>query len=105
MITGEERIREHIGQLYGAVTGYEGKPADYQVSRAESLGHELEDVVADFQKLTRRDLPGINEGLKKKKLDSITTLSEEDWQKKKAASSAASGGAGMLAENQARGMD
>jgi hypothetical protein len=52
MITGEERIREHLGQLYGAVTGYDGKPTDYQVARAESLGHELQDVIDDFQKLT-----------------------------------------------------
>ena len=59
MITGEERIRELLGQLYGAVTGYDGKPANYQAARTESLGHELEDVIVDFQKLTQKDLPGI----------------------------------------------
>jgi hypothetical protein len=97
MITGEERIRELLGQLYGAVTGYDGKPTDYQAARTESLGHELEDVVVDFQKLTQKELPGINAGLKKKKLDSITVLAEGDWQKKQAESSVASG-AGMRAE-------
>ena len=35
-ITGEERIRELLGSLYGSVNGYEGRPADYQVARAES---------------------------------------------------------------------
>src|ERR1022692_4832846 len=97
MITGEERIRELIGQLYGAVTGYDGKPTDYQVARTESLGHELEDVIVDFQKLTQKNLPGINAGLKKKKLDAITVLVEGDWQKKKA-ESAVVAGAGMRAE-------
>ena len=58
MVTGEERIREHAGQLYGAVTGYDGKPTDYQVARTESLGHELQDVIDDFQKLTQKELPG-----------------------------------------------
>ena len=69
MITGEERIRELLGQLYGAITGYDGKPTDYQVARTESLGHELQDVIDDFQKLTQKELPGINAGLKKKKLE------------------------------------
>jgi len=100
MITGEERIREHLGQLYGAVTGYDGKPTDYQVARTESLGHELQDVIDDFQKLAQKDLPGINAGLKKKKLEAITVLAEEDWQKKQAESSAAAG-AGMRAEEEA----
>ncbi len=54
MITGEERIRELLGQLYGGVTGYDGKPTDYQVARTESLGHELEDVIDDFQKTTAK---------------------------------------------------
>jgi hypothetical protein len=94
MITGEERIRELLGQLYGAVTTYDGKPTDYQIARTESLGHELEDVVVEFQKLAQKDLPAINTGLKKKKLDSITVLAEADWRKKQAESSAAAG-AGM----------
>ena len=98
MITGEERIREHLGQLYGAITEYDGKPTDYQVARTESLGHELQDVIDDFQKLIQKDLPGINSGLKKKKLEAITVLPEGDWQKKKEESSAAAG-AGMRTED------
>src|ERR1700728_4431648 len=97
MITGEERIREHIGQLYGAVTGYDGKPTDYQVARTESLGHELQDVVDEFQQQTPNALAGINAGLKKKKLEAITVLAEADWQKKKEESAVAAG-AGMRAE-------
>ena len=58
MVTGEERIRELLGQLYGTVNGYEGRPADYQAARADSLAHELQDVIDDFQKLTQKELPG-----------------------------------------------
>jgi hypothetical protein len=105
MITGEERIRELLGQLYGAVTGYDGKPTDYQIARTESLGHELQDVIDDFQKLAQKDLAGINASLKKKKLEAITVPAEADWQKKKAESAVASG-AGMRAdENQMREKD
>jgi hypothetical protein len=102
MITGEERIRELLGQLYGAVTGYDGKPTDYQAARTESLGHELEDVVVEFQKLAQKDLPAINASLKKKKLDSIMVLAEADWQKKHAESSAAAG-AGMQRKSEEDG--
>lgn len=93
-ITGEERIRELLGQLYGAVNGYEGRPTDQEVARTESLGHELEDVIGDFQKL-QRDLPGINAGLKKSKLEAISVLAETDWQKKRAAESGSESGTGM----------
>jgi len=95
MITGEERIRELIGELYGNVTLNEGRPTDYQAARTESLGHELQDVIDDFQKLTQTDLPGINSSLKKKKMETIVVLSETDWEKKKTASSEAAGGASM----------
>jgi hypothetical protein len=105
MITGEERIRELLGQLYGAMTGYDGKPTDYQVARTKSLGHELQDAIDDFQKLAQKELPGINAGLKKKKLDAITVLAEADWQKKKAESAVASGAGIRADEGQVREMD
>jgi hypothetical protein len=95
MITGEERIRELLGELYGNVTGYDGRPTDYQVRRAESLGHELQDVIDDFQKLTQKDLPGINSSLKKEKMETIAVLSETDWQKKKTASGEVAGSAAL----------
>ena len=81
MITGEERIRELLGKLYGNVNNYEGRPTEYQVRRTNDLGRELEDVITDFRKLTDKELPAINSGLKKKKLEPITVLSEADWQK------------------------
>jgi hypothetical protein len=90
MVTGEERIRELLGQLYGAVAGYDGKPTAYQATRADSLAHELEDVIGDFQKLTARELPAINSGMKKKKLEAISVLTEADWQKKRDENSAPS---------------
>jgi photosystem II stability/assembly factor-like uncharacterized protein len=106
MVTGEERIRELLGQLYGTVNGYEGRPADYQAARSDSLAHELQDVIDDFQKLTQKELPGINAGLKKKKAEEITVLTEADWQKKREAEGSSGSAAGMLRmEGQERDMD
>ena len=50
-ITGEERIREHLDTVYGALTGWEGKPARYQVERVEVLRRELADVAKEFDAL------------------------------------------------------
>jgi photosystem II stability/assembly factor-like uncharacterized protein len=97
MITGEERIREHVGQLYGAITSYDGKPSDYQLARIDSLNHELQDLNDDFQKVTQRNLNAINAGLKKKKMEAIVVLQEAAWQKKHEESSATAA-AGMRAE-------
>jgi photosystem II stability/assembly factor-like uncharacterized protein len=91
-ITGEERIREHLGTIYGEVNGYEGRPGDYQVARTDALAHELEDVIGDFQKLTAKNLPAINAGLKKKKLAAISVMTEADWLKQHEDGGSAAGG-------------
>src|SRR5205814_3392374 len=41
-ITGEERLREHTDQLYGAILSYEGKPGDYQIANIDALRRELD---------------------------------------------------------------
>ncbi len=106
MITGEERIREHVGQLYGAVNGYEGRPTAYQAARTDSLGRELEDVNGDFHKLVQKELAGVNAGLAKKKLPAISVLTESDWQQKHEAQSGTGAGAAMMeADSAMREMD
>jgi len=50
-ITGEERIREHLDTVYGALMGWEGKPAPYQVERIETLRRELADAAKKFDSL------------------------------------------------------
>ena len=65
-ITGEERIREHTDQLYGALLSYEGKPGDYHLAYIDTLRRELEDVNKDFEQLLAKDLPALNQSLKGK---------------------------------------
>jgi photosystem II stability/assembly factor-like uncharacterized protein len=79
-ITGEQRIREFMTEVYGDVNQYDGRPTDDQTARTEALGHELEDVIKEFDSLTARELPAINTALQKKKLETIQTLSEQQWQ-------------------------
>jgi hypothetical protein len=65
-ITGEERLREHTDQLYGAILSYEGKPGGYQVAYIDSLKRELADVTKEFDQLLAQDLPVLNDSLKSK---------------------------------------
>jgi hypothetical protein len=79
-ITGEERLREFLGTLYGDVNGYDGRPTDSQVARADVLQRELEDVIKEFQGITDKALPAINKQLAAKKAPPIQPISEKDWQ-------------------------
>ncbi len=65
-ITGEERLREHTDQLYGAILSYEGKPGDYQIAYIDTLKRELDDVTKEFEQLLTSELPNLNESFKAK---------------------------------------
>ncbi len=55
-ITGEERIREHLDTVYGALSSWEGRPARYQVERVDTLRRELDDVRREFDALEASDI-------------------------------------------------
>lgn len=78
-ITGEERIREKTTQLYGALSQYEGRPADYQLARIDSLRKELTDVETEFDALLAKELPTVNKSLKQKKLKEVQALNRKEW--------------------------
>jgi hypothetical protein len=88
-ITGEERLREYMGGLYGDVLGYEGRPTGEQLARADVLTRELNEVVQKFTTLTQQQLPKVNSQLQASKLPPINVISEEQWRK---AAEAESGG-------------
>jgi photosystem II stability/assembly factor-like uncharacterized protein len=80
-ITGEERIREQMGGLYGDVNGYEGRPTQSQIDRMNALAKDLDVVIAQFDALVQKDLAAINATLAQKQLEPIKVLSRADWEK------------------------
>ncbi|HET7755629.1 MAG TPA: hypothetical protein VFK87_00080 [Steroidobacteraceae bacterium] len=63
-ITGEERLREHTDQLYGALNSWDGPPSAYQLDNIAGLRSQLDDVRLEFHALTDKELPALNAALK-----------------------------------------
>jgi hypothetical protein len=72
-ITGEERIREHTDTLYGALVGWEGKPARYQVERISALRSELDEVKGEVDAIVAKEVRPLEEALKTHKLEALPT--------------------------------
>lgn len=80
MITGEERLRENLTQLYGYVVGYDGRPSATEVARTDAITRELADVVSQFDAWTKTELPALNSALAAKQLEAIPLLTREQWE-------------------------
>jgi photosystem II stability/assembly factor-like uncharacterized protein len=78
-ITGEERLRENLADLYGNVNYYEGRPSQTQIERADAIARELANVVKSFDDWLAKEMPSLNSDLAKAKLASIAPISRADW--------------------------
>jgi photosystem II stability/assembly factor-like uncharacterized protein len=76
-ITGEERLREHTDHLYGALISWEGPPSEYQLANTQGLRAQLSEVSAAFSQLTARELPGLNEALRRGGAPALTVPQPE----------------------------
>lgn len=80
-ITGEERLREHTDELYGAIMSYEGRPTDYQLTYIDTLRRELGDVqksFADFQSGALARINGLLQGRGLKEIAVPATMPDQD---------------------------
>ena len=81
-ISGEEKLREEIGMLYGNVNGYDGRPTQSQIQRMGVLGKQLDAAYATFEATMAKETAAVNAQLAKKKLDPIPALTKEAWEKR-----------------------
>ncbi len=71
-ITGEQRLREFADELYGEITGFDGKPTDYQLTRIDTLKRETDDVANHFDAFRKNNLAKANASLKAANLEAIS---------------------------------
>ena len=79
MITGEKKLREYLGELYGAVNGYSGRPTQSQIESATVLKKKLDEAGAQFQSITA-GVPSLNTALNIQ--PPLTVMSRDDWDQK-----------------------
>jgi photosystem II stability/assembly factor-like uncharacterized protein len=84
MITGEERLRENLTDLYGSVVGYEGLPSQTQMERSGAIARELGDVTAAFEAWAASELDGLNAALAARQLRPIALLTRAQWEASRA---------------------
>ncbi|MEI6900769.1 MAG: glycosyl hydrolase, partial [Bacteroidota bacterium] len=64
-ITGEERLREKIGFIYGTIMSYEGRPTETQLTGLDLLVGETKKISDEIAKLKEGELVKLNESLVK----------------------------------------
>jgi photosystem II stability/assembly factor-like uncharacterized protein len=77
-ITGEERLREQLDKVYGAMNRWEGRPTKYQIDRVEVLRRELADVAKAFEAIAAKDARSLDDELRGRKLEPLPAWSALD---------------------------
>jgi hypothetical protein len=82
MITGEKKLRENLGELYGAVNQYSGRPTQSQIENTIVLQKKLDEAGAQFRSIATSEVPALNTALQDKQLEPLKATSREEWDKK-----------------------
>jgi photosystem II stability/assembly factor-like uncharacterized protein len=80
-ITGEERIREKLSELFASIVYYLGRPNDLQFERIKGLEKEIADEKTKAETLWNKNIAALNAQLAKVKLPEVKWLSKEDYDK------------------------
>jgi len=81
-ISGDEKLREELGTLYGNVNLYEGRPTESQITRMGVLAAGLEAAARKFEAAADKEITGLNDLLARKKLEPLAKLGREEWAKR-----------------------
>ncbi len=80
-VTGEERLREKIGFIYGSVMDFLGRPTDSQISGLNELTSQFNKIDDALKILKEKDLVAVNEELVKAGKTPIKVTTEEEFRK------------------------
>lgn len=80
-ITGEEKIREKLSDLYYGVNFYEGRPSDSQLMRIKGLQKEIDDARKHFETIHNKFTAKMYKELQKSGAKPLTLFSKDDFNK------------------------
>ena len=89
MLSGDEKLREELGNLYGDVSVYDGRPTESQVAESERLLARLGEALGGIDGLIDGELGGLNSLLERRGKEPLARLSREDWEARDAGGSSA----------------
>ncbi len=98
-VSGDEKLREDLGALYGAVVGYDGRPTGGQQIERDRLLGLLKRAERDADELLQRELSASNRILERRGLEPLQRQPRDQWQSE---SDAAQGGAGVISHHHRR---
>ena len=99
LMSGREELRERLGNLFGEIVSYDGRPSDSQLERVDGLAAELAARRAELEAMI--DLIGeLNRTLARRELPPLERLTHEAWQ----ARQEGAGGSGDLAARASWGL-
>lgn len=81
-ITGEKRLREKIGDIYGGIISYQGKPTNSQIEGLLQLATQMKGFEEQLAEVVTSTLPEINRKLEKKDIIPIELSSRETFMEK-----------------------
>lgn len=93
-ISGDEKLREKLGNLYGALTQFEGRPTGSQQQRLEALLRDLDRATVSFEGTLKPQVLALNAQLEKQKLEPIAVQTIEEWRRKQDEAGSAAGALG-----------
>jgi photosystem II stability/assembly factor-like uncharacterized protein len=80
-ITGEEKLREKIGDIYSAVNGYQGRPSQNQMDRLEILTKKVDEKKTSLDTILTMDIPNLNNQLAKENIEAFKMTTKEEFLK------------------------
>ncbi len=78
-LSGDEKLRENLGNLFGDILRYEGRPTESQLTRKESLLAEFTAAEKQAEDYLGTEIPALNALLEKRGADPLVRQSREDW--------------------------
>jgi photosystem II stability/assembly factor-like uncharacterized protein len=78
----EDKLREHVSNLYGAVNSYGGAPSKMQLERLATLEREIGKVNTTLESIIKTDLLAANTELKTASLQAASALTKEEFDKR-----------------------
>ena len=89
-MAGREQLRERLGNLFGEIVAYDGRPSGSQLERVDGLAAELEAKRGELER-TASELDDLNRVLNRRGLEPLVPLTREVWQARQEGADVSSG--------------